>query len=82
MGRTENNRHVTSMNEICLYALCVACVMCCLYLCMSIVAPIALLTIPGMRDPPLCISSKDFFLALGVFSWVGGGWGGHKYLAC
>ena len=72
MGRTENNRHVTSMNEICLYALCVACVMCCLYLCMSIVAPIALLTIPGMRDP---------LLWGGVFSWVGGG-GVLKILAC
>ena len=30
---------------------------------MSIVAPIALLTIPGRRDPLHCVSSQDFFLA-------------------
>ena len=30
---------------------------------MSIMATIALLNIPGRRDPPLCVSSQDFFLA-------------------
>jgi hypothetical protein len=29
---------------------------------MSIMAPIALLTIPGRRDPLPCVSSQDFFL--------------------
>jgi hypothetical protein len=27
-------------------------------------APFALLIIPGRRDPPLCIASQDFFLAI------------------
>jgi len=47
---------------------------------LSIMAPIALLTIPGRRDPLLCVSSQDFFLdnsrefflAL-VEAWVKGG---------
>ena len=30
---------------------------------MSIIAPIALLTIAGRRDPLLSVSSQDFFLA-------------------
>ena len=35
----------------------------CLHVCMSIMAPVALLIIPGRRDPPLCVPSQDFFLA-------------------
>ena len=32
--------------------------------CMCVImAPIALLTPPGRRDPPLCVPSQDFFLA-------------------
>ena len=34
-----------------------------MYLCTSAVAPTALLTVPGTRDPPLCVSAQDFFLA-------------------
>ena len=40
------------------------------FTCMSIVAPIALLTIPGRRDLLLCVSSQDFFR---VGAWVKGG---------
>ena len=47
---------------------------------MSIVAPIAHLTIPGRRDPLHCVSSQDFFLAdsrefflARVGAWVKGG---------
>ena len=47
---------------------------------MSIVAPIALLTIPGKRDPLQGVSSQDFFLAdlrefflAHVGAWVKGG---------
>ena len=35
----------------------------CLSVCMSIMAPIALLITPGRRDPPLCVPSQEFFLA-------------------
>ena len=47
------------------------------FTCMSIVAPIALLTIPGRRDPLLCVSSQDFFHAdfKGVISCPCGGMG-------
>ena len=47
---------------------------------MSIMAPIALLTIPGRRDPLHSVSSQDFFLAdsrefflARVGAWVKGG---------
>ena len=45
------------------------------------------MTVPGRRDPPLCISSQDFFLAKfkGVFSCPCGGLGKggcHKCLTC
>ena len=43
---------------VCLYSMSV-----CLSVCMSIMAPIALLITPGRRDPSLCIPSQDFFLA-------------------
>ena len=33
-----------------------------MYACMSIMAPIALLIIPGRRDPSLCVPPQDFFL--------------------
>ena len=45
-------------------------------------APDALLTVPGRRDPLLCVSSQDFFLSnfKGVFSCPCGGQGAEPDL--